>query len=658
MSLAALSGVEKTYGDQVVLHDASFEIREGQRLALIGRNGSGKSTVLRLLMGLEDPDAGLVIRAPEIVIGMLEQDPEFTETDTVKDVADKAFAELDALEARLSTLEAAGLDDHDTFEEWERVHETFERRGGYARRSTRDGVLAALGFAGRHDDRVANLSGGERTRLGLARLLMTQPDLLLLDEPTNHLDMDMRAWLETYLARYPGAAIVVSHDRAFLDAACDRTAEVSRGELRVGPGNPSTYRAAREEAERIQAATRANQERESARLHASAEQMKRWAGQNEKLHRRAKAMFRRAERFDDRMVDEVDGPERSTRFTFECDESGDIVLSASHLTQRFDKTLFEDVSVELRAGDRVALVGQNGAGKTTFLKTLMGDLPSKDPRARVLTGARVRVGYYDQDLAGVDDELTLFEELLRRTGDREAHDLLGRFMFPYDAQFKKVRDLSGGERARLALLILTLGRHNLLVLDEPTNHLDVEMIEALEAALQAYQGTLLLVSHDRRFVSKLVNRVWEVEGGHFREYEGDWSFYWRKRRERAAADAGEPTGAAASERESKAAQEASVPTSERFAGRSLWQLRQDLERLEERIATVEAELASVGRELATVGEELAKVDERPSGAGPKPSAARPELEIIAGLGERHAALDAELLALMEEWHELTDLVGA
>ena len=641
MSLAALSGVEKTYGDQVVLHDASFEIREGQRLALIGRNGSGKSTVLRLLMGLEEPDAGLVIRAPDVVVAMLDQDPEFTETDTVRDVADKAFAELDELESRLATLEAAGLDDHDTFEEWERVHTVFERRGGYARRSTRDGVLAALGFAGRHDDRVANLSGGERTRLGLARLLMAQPDLLLLDEPTNHLDMDMRAWLETYIARYPGAAIIVSHDRAFLDASCERTAEVSRGELRVGHGNPSTYRAAREEAERIQAATRANQERESARLHASAEQMKRWAGQNEKLHRRAKAMLGRAERFDDRMVDEVAGPERSTRFQFPCDESGDIVLSAQHLTARYDKTLFEDVSVELRAGDRVALVGPNGAGKTTFLKTLMGDLPSKDPRARVLTGARVRVGFYDQDLAGVDDDLTLFEELLRRTGDREAHDLLGRFMFPYDAQFKKVRDLSGGERARLALLILTLGRHNLLVLDEPTNHLDVEMIEALEGALRAYTGTLLLVSHDRRFLSGLVNRVWEVEGGTFREYEGDWSFYWRKRRERAAPATQRTAARSGKEAPNEAPAESRLDGAPdlggRFAGRSPWQLRRHLGVVEEKIAAVEKELASVGAGLA------------------RPQA---ELEEIAGLGERHEALEAELLTLMEEWHELTDLVGA
>src|SRR5690606_4758834 len=272
---------------------------------------------------------------------------------------------------------------------------------------------------------------------------------------------------------------------------------------------------------------------------------------------------------------ELIGPERKTRFQFPSDESGDIVLSASHLTQRFDRTLFEDVAVELRAGDRVALVGPNGAGKTTFLRTLMGDLPSKDPRARVLTGARVRVGFYDQDLAGVDDELTLFEELLRRTGDREAHDLLGRFMFPYDAQFKKVRDLSGGERARLALLILTLGRYNLLVLDEPTNHLDVEMIEALEAALQAYEGTLLLVSHDRRFISGLVNHVWEVDSGSFREYEGDWSFYLRKRRARAAADAERASALKRNEPEVDTPDRA--VSGGRFAGRSPYQLRKHLD---------------------------------------------------------------------------------
>ncbi len=654
MSLTALIDVEKAYGDQVVLDDASLEVRQGQRLALIGRNGSGKSTVLRLLMGLEEPDKGQVARAADVVLGMLDQDPEFSSTDTVRDVAEKAFVELDALDAQLKRLEAAGLDDPATFESWERLHATFERRGGYSRRSRRDGVLAALGFAGRHGDLVANLSGGERTRLGLARLLMTQPDVLLLDEPTNHLDMDMRAWLEGYLSRYPGAAVVVSHDRAFLDAACDTTAEVSRGELRTGSGNPTAYRAAREEAERIQAATRANQEKESARLHASADQMKRWAGQNAKLHRRAKAMLGRAERFDGRMVDEVVGPERRTRFAFDCDESGDIVLTARHLTQRYERTLFEDVSVELRRGDRVALVGPNGAGKTTFLRTLLGELPPTDPRASVTTGARVRLGYYDQDLRGVDDEATLFEELLRRMGDREAHDALGRFMFPYDAQFKKVKDLSGGERARLALLLLTLGRHNLLVLDEPTNHLDVEMIEALEDALAAYDGTLLVVSHDRRFLAGLVDRVWEVEGGAFREYEGDWSFYWRKRRERAASEASVATTAPQPGGRPREAQAAARPHG-RFTGRSPWQLKRDLTDLEGRIAALEDELEGVGQGLTAPSQAaLALVPELGGRAGPPPT----DAEVIAALGERHAALEAELLTLMEEWHELTDLVSA
>ncbi len=665
MSLVALSGVEKAYGEQVVLRDASLEVREGQRLALVGRNGSGKSTVLRLLMGLEEPDKGQVVRARDVVLGFLDQDPEFGRDDTVGGVADAAFAELDALGAELASLEAAGLDDPVTYERWERLHAVFERRGGYSRRARRDGVLHALGFAGRHDDRVVDLSGGERTRLGLARLLMKQPDVLLLDEPTNHLDMDMRAWLEAYLARYPGAAVVVSHDRAFLDAACDTTAEVSRGELRVGQGDPSAYRAAREEAERIQSATRANQERESARLHAAAEQMKLWAGQNAKLHRRAKAMLGRAERFDAGMVDEVPRAERTTRFAFDCDESGDIVLTARHLTQRFERTLFEDVSVELRRGDRVALVGPNGAGKTTFLRTLLGDLPSRDPRGSVTTGARVRLGYYDQDLRGVDDDATLFEELLRRMGDREAHDALGRFMFPYEAQFKKVRDLSGGERARLALLLLTLGRHNLLVLDEPTNHLDVEMIEALEDALRAYRGTLLVVSHDRRFLAGLVDRVWEVEGGSFREYEGDWSFYWRKRRERAGAHASDtgsagPRGGRGAGR--AGAPVAAVPSGRpaprdagRFVGRSAWQLRRDLEEVEARIAEVEEELGRVAAGLSSPGEAaLALVPELSARSGPPPGRA----EVIGALGERHAHLEARLLALMEEWHELTDLVGA
>jgi len=648
MLLAALHSVEKVYGEQVVLEGATLELRDGDRVALIGRNGSGKSTLLRLLMRQEEPDKGTVFHSDDVRLAMLEQDPRFDAAETVVGVSERAFLELDELEERLRALEAAGLDDPERYHRWEGVHATFERRGGYARRARRDAVLTALGFAGRHHESVARLSGGERTRLGLARLLMAQPDVLLLDEPTNHLDIEMRAWLEGHLSRYPGAALIVSHDRAFLDGACSRTAEVSRGELRQGPGNPTTYREARAEAERIQGLTRANQERELGRLDAAASQMKRWAGQSAKLHRRAKAMERRAERYEDAMVDELAGPERTTRFSFDADPSGDIVLTAEHMSKAFGgRRLFGDLTLELRQGERVALVGPNGAGKTTLLRLLLGELTSDHPLGAVRTGARVRLGYYDQELRSVNGEATLFEELLRRMGDAEAHNALGRFLFPYEAQFKRVADLSGGERARLALLELTLARCNLLVLDEPTNHLDVEMIEALEAALAAYEGTLLLVSHDRRFLAKLATRVWEVADGRFTDYRGDWEYYQRMRvRGRPAAEAEAPRPAGPSRGGGAAP---------RAAGPSRWQLERRLQEVEGDVDRLEEKLAAVtsllGRPAELTPEHLRELgvstSEEP---GPPPS----QGEMLAALGAEHAALEARLLSSMTEWDDITD----
>ncbi|MDA0700595.1 MAG: ABC-F family ATP-binding cassette domain-containing protein, partial [bacterium] len=499
MILAALHRVDKHHGEQSVLEGVHLELRPGERLALIGRNGAGKTTVLRLLAGRETADAGEVFRRPEVTFGLLDQAAMFEGEDgptlTIGAVADASFQDLDAMERELARWEARGLDDPEVYACWDELHQHFERRGGYARRARRDSVLHALGFAGREGDPVARLSGGERTRLGLARLLMAQPDVLLLDEPTNHLDLAMRGWLEGFVARYPGAAIIVSHDRAFLDGACDRTAEVDRGELRVMPGNPSSYRVARAEQARIETRTRANEARERERLATAAERMKRWAGQNEKLHRRARAMERRVERFETEMLVDARPDAPTTRFQFPCPEAADMVLHAAHLSARYDRTLFDRVEVVVRRGERVAVTGPNGAGKTTLLRTILGERPSDDPRAKIQWGSRVRVAYYDQDLGGLDPDARMIDELVRIVGDVVAHDLLGRFMFPYLAQFKRVRDLSGGERARLALLKLTLAEANVLVLDEPTNHLDVEMIEALEAALAAFEGTLLLVSH-------------------------------------------------------------------------------------------------------------------------------------------------------------------
>jgi ATP-binding cassette, subfamily F, member 3 len=452
----------------------------------------------------------------------------------------------------------------------------------------------------------------------------------------------MRGWLEGFVARYPGAAVIVSHDRAFLDGACERTAEVDRGDLRVAVGNPTSYREFRAEQARIEARTRANEQRERERLATAAERMKRWAGQNEKLHRRAKAMERRVERYEAEMLPDARPDAATTRFVFPCPEAADMVLHAEHLTARYARTLFEDVEVTVRRGERIAVTGPNGAGKTTLLRTIIGERPSDDPRARVQWGSRVRVAYYDQDLGGMDPEARLIDELVRLVGDVEAHDLLGRFMFPYLAQFKRVRDLSGGERARLALLKLTLAEANVLVLDEPTNHLDVEMIEALEAALTRYEGTLLLVSHDRRFLEAAATRVWEVDGGTFLDYEGDWRFYERKRAERRAAAAGAGDGPDAGTRGGQASPGA--PPADAGAdgdGRSPWRLRRDLERWEAEIDRLEAELDVVRAALAQA-----------AGAGERDAAGRLDPSRLADLGRRHDALEVELLSALSEWEAI------
>lgn len=634
MLLAALQHVDKHYGDQDVLRKATLELFAGSRIALIGRNGAGKSTVLRLLMGQESADGGHVFVRDGVKLALLEQDPFFADDETLLDICERAFADLDELEKQLQQLEHRGLDKPDVFEQWERIHEVFERRGGYARRARRDAVLHALGFTGREQETAKHLSGGEKTRLGLAQLLMTQPDVLLLDEPTNHLDMAMRTWLENYLGRYPGSVVIVSHDRAFLDSAASSTAEIANATLRTFDGIPTAYREYRESQLAIEANTRANQQKERDRLAASASQMKQWAGQNAKLHRRAKSMERRLTRYEDSMLDDPEYVQGTTRFVFPSAPSGDIVLQAQHLEKGFDgRSLFADVHLTVRAGERIALVGPNGAGKTTFLKVILGNEDSDDPKALLRYGSRVRIGYYDQALSGVDPDSTLIEEMIRLVGDVEAHNLLGRFMFPYDAQYKLIRDLSGGEKARLALLKLTLGEYNMLVLDEPTNHLDVEMIEALEQALDYFDGTLLLVSHDRRFIENTADLIWELDGS-LEVYEGDWQYFQQKRPERRGLnDDMDDASDGSTPEHQHVKQDKDKPKLP-----SKWQLERTLEELETRIAELEETVATTADKLAN------------------PQAL--DAAAIADLGKQHAQAEADLLTAMAAWDKASDQLAA
>ncbi|MDO4245746.1 MAG: ABC-F family ATP-binding cassette domain-containing protein [Deinococcus sp.] len=588
--LVAVTNAAKEYGPLTVLQDVNFAVEPGDRVGLVGRNGAGKSTLLRLLTGETPPDGGSVRWEKGVRVRALQQDPTFPGGATIDSVLESAFRDLDALEQELTeAADAMSSGSEQAILHHEALLEQFARRGGYERRSRKEQVTLAFGFRGREHDPVAGLSGGERTRLGLAALLVENPDVLLLDEPTNHLDIVMVEWLEGFLGRYPGAVLVISHDRQFLDNVTKETAYLRDGTLKVYAGSYSKFREQLDLELEQQAAQHALQSKQIADLQASADRMKIWGLGMSKLARRAKAMQARVDRMQAKAVSAPPPEQRTTHITFHAPESGEVVLDARHLTRKLGgRTLFENLDLQIRRGERIAIIGRNGAGKTTLLRSLLGLDPSDDPRGRVLTGARVSVGYYDQALRGVDPSQTLYDvarEYVQK--DHEAHTLLGTFMFPYDHHDKPARILSGGERARLALLRLAQEDHNLLVLDEPTNHLDMEMVEALEDALAAYTGTLLMVSHDRAFIEELADRVWLIEDGQFYEYPG-WEDY--RARHRSAAEIGAEAARAVA---AAAPKVAPAPKA-----KGLWHLKREVEALEAEIAALEAELEQAQQALA------------------------------------------------------------
>lgn len=614
--LLALENVEKDYGPRIVLADISLSIEAGDRLGLVGRNGAGKTTLLRLLTGELMPDSGTVRQAAGLRVGALQQDPKFEDGATINSVLEAAFHELDALEAELTE---AALAMHSGTEasilHHEALLEQFARRGGYERRSRKEAVALAFGFRGREDDPVRGLSGGEKTRLGLAALLVENPDVLLLDEPTNHLDIVMVEWLEGFLARYSGAVVVISHDRTFLNSVTNETAYLRDAGLRLYSGNYQKFREQLEIELEQQAARYAQDSKSIASLQASADRMKIWGLGMSKLARRAKAMQSRVDRLKAAAAPPPPPEERTTRIVFHAPGSGDVVLDAQHLSRTLGgQTLFRQVNVQVRRGERVAIVGRNGAGKTTLLRTLLGLDPSDDPRGKVMLGSRVSVGYYDQALRGVEPQQTLYDvarEYVQR--DPDAHDLLGTFMFPYEQHDKQAKILSGGERARLALLKLAQEDHNLLVLDEPTNHLDMEMVEALETALAQFQGTLMMVSHDRAFVEGLADRIWLLEDGQFYEYPG-WEDYREKHKPaEKPAESAPPAPKAA-------------PTPK---GKGLWHLKREVEHIEAEIARLENELAQAHDALASASADADFVQ----------------------LGQRAHDLEEQLSAQLSLWEE-------
>jgi len=540
MIILTIQNLHKAYGGNVVLKDVSLTLQDHQRMGLVGVNGCGKTTLLKILAGIEHADGGAVSLMKGVRVGYMEQQYTAEGNSTVFEEMKRVYEPVFAMEEKLRQLEkqmaSAGEQELKRLgDAYSRLSDAFEKADGYAWKSAINGVLSGLGFRKEQYDQPAHLlSGGELTRLSLARLLLQKPDLLLLDEPTNHLDLDALDWLEHYLAEYRGTLLVVSHDRYFLDHVCTHVSELLLGTLEQYTGNYSAYMQQRAERFEIRMRAWEQQQKLIAREEAIIARYKSF--NREKSIRAAESREKRLEK-----IERLDKPqdERQVRFRFETKRrTGEDALFLRDLSKSFgDRTLFQHVNLTLRAGDRVALLGPNGIGKSTLLKCLVGE-ESPDTGA-VRWGANVDMGYYDQKQEGLHPEKTVLNEVwdtFPRLEQNEVRGALGLFLFTGEDVFMPIHTLSGGEKGRVALTKLMLRRDNLLLLDEPTNHLDMDSREVLEDALENFEGTILAVSHDRYFINRFATRVAVLGENGIKEYLGNFDDYaarlqWEKNQE-------------------------------------------------------------------------------------------------------------------------------
>ncbi len=535
MIVLSAQNVAKSFGVNAVLKDVSFTIQQGDRIGLVGVNGCGKSTLMRIIAGLDTPDGGEISIVRGTRIGYLAQQDMVTSGASVWRELEKVYDPVFDMEKRLRQLEeemAHAHTDPAQFNrlsaDYDKLMRRFEESDGYAWKSMVSGVLNGLGFSpAQYEQGVDSLSGGEKTRLCLARLLLQKPDLLLLDEPTNHLDMETLSWLENYLAAYRGSVLVISHDRYFLDHVCTGMVELLMGTAEQYGGNYTRYIAQREE--RFETRMRAYelQQKEIERQQAIIARYRMY--NREKSIRAAESREKALERME-RLEKPTD--ERAIRFQFEARRrTGEDVLMIQDVSKSFgDKHLFEHFSLHVRTGDRIALIGPNGVGKSTLIKIITGDVSSDTGDVRY--GANVDVGYYDQHQSTLDSQKTVLDEIWDRFPQMEQSDVrgaLGMFLFTGDDVFQPIKTLSGGEKGRVALTALMLRKDNLLLLDEPTNHLDMDSREVLEDALAGFGGTIITVSHDRYFINRVADRVIEMQPDGVTEYIGNYDDYLEKK---------------------------------------------------------------------------------------------------------------------------------
>ena len=599
--ILACHNLNKSFGERIIVKDGSFHIEDREKVAFVGVNGAGKSTILKMIIGEEPTDSGNIVLTKGKTIGYLAQQQNLISGNSIYEELKTAKADIIKLEEQIRTIEhelkgLSGDELQNRLNTYNRLMSEFESKNGYAYESEIIGVLKGLGFQENEFSKEAStLSGGQKTRVSLGKLLLTKPDILLLDEPTNHLDLNSISWLETYLLNYPGAVFIVSHDRFFLNRVVTKVVEIDQGHLRMYDGNYKDYAEKKRQLRDAQMKEYLNQQREIKHQEAVIEKLKSF--NREKSIKRAESREKMLDK-----IERIDKPMDSTQeMHFELNPScisGNDVLTVEHLTKRFEtQTLFSDISFEIKRGEHVAIIGDNGTGKTTLLK-ILNQVLDADEGAFTL-GSKVKIGYYDQEHHVLHDNKTIFEEIsddYPTLTNTQIRNTLAAFQFTADDVFKLIRDLSGGEKGRVSLAKLMLSEANFLILDEPTNHLDITSKEILEQALNDYTGTILYVSHDRYFINQTASRILELVNQTFVNYIGNYDYYLEKKEELTAKYA--PVSPETSVHSKVTNPNISSESQEPLGQKLSWQeqkeaqarerkRKNDLKRTEERIAVLE-----------------------------------------------------------------------
>lgn len=642
--ILSCQNISKAFVENQVLKNVSFHIEDHEKAAIVGINGAGKTTLLRIIVGEMTPDDGQVVLAKDKTLGYLAQNSTVDTSHTIYEELLSVKADLLRLEEKIRECEnnmkhAEGDALEDLMKQYTSLTHAFETGGGYLYRSELVGVLKGLGFTEDEFSKpVATLSGGQKTRVALGRLLLQNPDLIILDEPTNHLDMNSIAWLETYLLNYKGAVLIVSHDRYFLDRIAGKVIEIDQSKATTFMGNYSDYAVKKEQLRVAAWNAYMNQQREIKHQEEVIEKLKSF--NREKSIKRAESR--------EKMLDKIEVIEKPSEVRTDMKLtltprilSGNDVLTVEHLSKSFDShKLFTDVNFEIKRGEHVAIIGDNGSGKTTLLKILNGLVPADQGTFRL--GSNVEIGYYDQEHHVLHSEKTLFEEIsddYPYLNNTQIRNVLAAFLFTGEDVFKRISDLSGGERGRVSLAKLVLSNANFLILDEPTNHLDIMSKEILEDALNGYEGTILYVSHDRYFINRTAHRILDLTEGQFVSYVGNYDYYLEKHDTvMAAIEANAPQNADADSAVAAKVAESEVKLDWKAQKEEQARLRKkenDLKKCEEKIAELEARISEIDTEMSdpSIGTQVAKLQE---------------------LTKEQAACQEQLEKLYEQWEELAE----